>query len=115
MKLSKAQSQVMEHLKEQIDEARNLEYPEWLKANTSYFNAPKWADDEQKKAIEMRFQNAVAEGYQKDWWEKHRDGIALVECNTRTLRKLEGFGLIEIIRDSTGEVGGIDIVKVLNY
>ena len=51
----------------------------------------------------------------KKYWEEHRNGIVLTHCNTKTLQKLESYGLIEIIYDSTGEDFGIDTIKVLNY
>jgi len=53
--------------------------------------------------------------YLKKYWEEHRNGIVLTHCNSRTLAKLEEYGLIKIIEDSNGEQFGIDTVQVLNY
>ena len=104
MKLSKAQMEVMADAKRQIDEARSMDYPEWLKHGNDYYEDH---EDAWKKAI--------AEGRFKKYWENKRNGIALTHCNSRTLEKLEEYGLIKIIEDSKGEQFGIDTVQVLNY
>jgi hypothetical protein len=103
-KLSKAQQEVMDHAKRKIDKARSMDYPTWLKASDSYYD---YHEKQWKKAVE--------EGYLKEYWEDARNGIVLTHCNSKTLWKLEEFGLIEIIEDSTGDRCGIDTVKVLNY
>ena len=100
-KLSKAQQEVMDKAKKDIDDARKMEYPEWL---ISHVNI-------RKNSLEK----CVAEGYLKDSWEERRNGFALTMCNSRTLKKLEEFGLIEIIEDTNGQHCGIDVIKVLNY
>lgn len=100
-KLSKAQQAVMDQAKKDIDDARKMEYPEWLESHSSI----------RKDCLEKY----VAEGYLKDSWEERKTGVVLTHCNSKTLVKLEEMGLIEIIRDSNGDTYGIDIVKVLNY
>lgn len=115
MKLSKAQQDVMDKAKKDIDEARALDYPEWLRRD-SYYQIPKWADKETAELIEKRWMDAVNREYLKEYWEAEKNGIVLTHCNTRTLKKLEALGLIEILYDSTGDGGyGIDHVKILNY
>lgn len=113
MKLSKAQTEVMNKAKKDIDLARSLDYPEWLRTTHSYYQIPNWADEELKEHIDNRWKKAVDEKYLYEYWENARNSIVLTSCNTRTLKKLESYGLIEIIYDSTGELGGIDTVKVL--
>ena len=115
MKLSKAQTEVMERAKKDIDKARAMDYPEWLRETDHYFQVPKWADGELKEYIDERWRKAVEEEYHKKYWEDERNGIVLTHCNSRTLAKLEQLGLIEIIEDSNGQTFGIDTVKVLNY
>lgn len=104
MKLSKAQETVMEDAKRQIDEAQSMDYPEWLKHGNGYY-----------EDHEDAWNKAVAKCYLKEYWEEHRNGIVLTHCNSRTLAKLEEYGLIKIIEDSKGEQFGIDTVQILNY
>lgn len=100
MKLTNAQQEVMDDAIRQIDTARALDYMEWL----------------HNQATAIRdLDDAVAREYLKEYWEKHREGLALTHCSSATLRNLEKRGLIEIIRDSAGERYGLDWVKVLNY
>lgn len=108
MKLSKTQEQVLAQAKKDIDEARNLSYPEWLKAGNSFYQC---GNEYHQKC----YREAVEREEMKHYWEDHRNGIVLTHCNTKTLQKLESCGLIEIVRDSTGEYFGIDTIKVLNY
>lgn len=108
MKLSKTQEQVLANAKKDIDEARSLSYPEWLKAENHFYQC----DNEYHQ---KRYREAVEKEEMKKYWEEHRNGIVLTHCNTKTLQKLESYGLIEIIYDSTGENFGIDTIKVLNY
>jgi len=103
-KLSKAQQAVMDMAKKNIDKARTMDYPEWLKDMNSYY-------DNHEDALK----EAVAKGRYKDYWMDGRNGIVLTHCNSRTLIKLEEMGLIEIIEDSNGQPYGIDKIKVLNY
>ena len=114
-KLSKAQAKLLEELKNEIDKARRLSYPEWLAETQHYFATPAWADERLKKVYEERLQKAVEEKYFYEYWEERRNAIVNIHCNSKTLKKLEELGLIEIIYDSTGSNYGIDEVKVLNY
>lgn len=101
-KLTKTQSEVLEYAKKQIDTARALTYREWFLETEKYYR-PDWIE----KAIQERqFANV---------YEDRKNGIVYTHCNSRTLKKLESLGYIEIIEDSTGESYGIDVVKVLNY
>ena len=123
MKLSKAQAKVMEKAKRDIDRARSMDYPEWLMDTHDYYRVPKWATDETSPYYNPRlvehyrkkFDEAVAKEEWKDYWERERNGVVLTRCNSKTLKKLEEYGLIKIIYDSNGESLGIDTVQILNY
>lgn len=108
MKLSKTQEQVLADAKKDIDKARSLSYPEWLKAENHFYQC---GNEYNQKC----YREAVEKEEMKKYWEEHRNGIVLTHCNTKTLQKLESYGLIEIIYDSTGDYYGIDTIKVLNY
>ena len=104
MKLSNAQKYLLNWAKAKIDKARSMDYPTWLRADQHVFQ---YNEEAWKKAVE--------EEYLKEYWERARDAVVLMSCNNRTLHKLQEFGLIEIIDDSTGKRYGIDTIKVLNY
>lgn len=108
MKLTAAQTKILETAKKEIDLARALDYPDWLKA-TNHFYAG--TTEYQKKC----FREAVEKGEYKNYWEAERAGIVLAHCNSRSLKKLAEAGLVEIIYDSTGEYFGIDTIKIINY
>jgi len=101
MKLSNAQQKVLDDAKKKIDIARRLDYPTWL--------------EEREHVPRHRLQEAIARDYLKSYWEAERRGEALMYCNSKTLRKLAEYGLIEIIEDSTGQTYGLDVIKILNY
>ena len=103
MKLSKAQKQVMNEAYGDIDKARSMSYPEWFKET----QAPGLRENAIPRLIENE--------YLKEYWEDARNGIVLTHCNSRTIRKLAELGLVEIVRDSSGESFGIDTIKILNY
>ena len=95
-KLSAAQEKVLRDAKANIDKARNQTFEEWL---------PMPMDRYSPEKLE----------WWKDQYERERSGIALAYCNTKTIKKLESLGLIEIVYDSTGETFGLDEIKVLGY
>lgn len=101
-KLTPAQEKVMEKAYRDIDLARDNNYEAWIRKTIKGFT-DEYIED--RIRLEDR----------KDWHEDRKNGIVLTSCNTRTLKKLEELGLIEIIKDSTGSTWGIDVVKVLNY
>lgn len=111
MKLSEAQTRVIEKAKRDIDMARECAtYEEYfMKYEAPHCNAA-YNTPEKFKARDIDSWN-----YYKKYWEEHKDGIVLTHCNSRTLVKLEQYGLIEIITDSNGQEYGIDKIKVLNY
>jgi len=115
MKLTKAQEKVITKAKADIDRARTLSYPEWIKTQNSYFVTREEDPEETKQIINAALQKAIDEKYLYDYWENGRKGVVCMHCNTRTLKKLEEYGIIEIIEDSTGQSFGIDVIKLLNY
>lgn len=122
MKLSKTQEKVLEKVKQDIDYAREHDFLHWVSKAQGFDLDIDWDKHPNKHLTNELILNQAHElvendtdGYWKSTYEKRKSGIALVRCNTRTLKKLEEFGLIEIIHDSTGEPVGVDVVKVLNY
>lgn len=113
MKLSKAQQAVMDHAKGRIDFARSATYYDWVKKHflPHRENA---TDEEVVKAIE-KDKKIFGYDYMAKRFEEEKNGITLAQCNSKTLYKLQEYGLIEIIEDSKGQTYGIDTIKVLNY
>lgn len=101
-KLSKAQQEVMNEAYKDIDRARALTYPEWFRETYHCFQ-------------ESKVDGLIEKEHLKKYWENERNGIVLTHCNSRTIRKLAELGLVEIVRDSSGESFGIDTIKILNY
>lgn len=132
MKLSKAQQEVMDRAKKEIDFARTHTAYEWAKNQKFGFVG---TPEEQDSYIERLCENFTAygakskeemmnkfieeiKGYADEYHEykkERENGIVLTRCNSKTLWKLQELGLIEIISDSNGSAYGIDIIKVLNY
>ena len=109
MKLSKAQQAVMDHAKGRIDFARSATYFDWMKkAYRLETDADCVRNIEESKRV-------FGYDYGARRYEEERNGITIVHCNSKTLYKLQEYGLIEIIEDSNGRSYGIDTIKVLNY
>lgn len=103
MKLSKAQEAVLNHAKEAIDFARTHTLEEWYMK--SY----------RVDRLDLDSMDEWSRNYTITTYEKRKNGIALSMCNSRTLKKLEDLGLIEILYDSNGTHYGVDEIRVLNY
>lgn len=102
VKLSKAQEKVMEKAYEKINRARECkDYEEYVMKKTSFSEAGKLEE--------------IKERRYEEYYKMELEGIVLIQCNSKTLRKLEELGLVKILYDSTGSHFGIDTVKVLNY
>lgn len=112
MKLSKAQQEVMNQAKEKIDFARSANYYDWIRR--SYFPYKEVTDDQVLETIEHD-KKIFGYDYIAKTFEEEKNGITIVQCNSRTLYKLQEYGLIEIVKDSKGQTYGIDTIKVLNY
>lgn len=116
MKLSKEQQRILDGAKLDIDKARacaNLgEY--WAIVDNGYYLKRGYTfeeylltfdDEERDKKIAWKTQS----------FENHKNGIVYAWGNSRSLKRLELLGLIEIIKDAGGVRHGIDTIKVLNY
>jgi hypothetical protein len=123
-KLTTAMINVLSKAINDIEKAKNLDYPEWLMSiNSVYDYRPErfvhWEDREAaQKAMDTakeKLEKAVAEEKLKNYWEEHRKNIALTYCNSGTLHALEDRGYIRIIKDSSGQKIGIDKVEVLKF
>ena len=112
-KLSKTQQKVLDSAKSRIDFARTHNLYDWMRKNISILD-----DSSTDEQIEMYIEREIEAGY-KNWYadayEETKNGYTWTSCNSRTLHKLCELGLIEIVRDSTGESYGVDSIKVLNY
>ena len=103
MKLSAAQQKVLDEAKKQVDTARSCStYEDYVYATCSNLS-----NDFKDRLI---FDGTLA-----TYWEDRVSGIVRVHCNSKTLRSLQANGLIEVLRDSTGEAVGIDTIKLVNY
>ena len=112
MRLSKAQQAVMDAAKSKIDFARSANYYDWIRR--AYFTYKEVTDDQVLEIIEHD-KKIFGYDYCAKNFEEEKNGITIVQCNSKTLYKLQEYGLIEIIKDSKGQTCGIDTIKVLNY
>ena len=104
MKLSEAQKEIIEKAHNEIDYARTHTLIEWATNCLGY--SGKDLKDYQIDRVE-----SYANNYRK-YYEQERKAIVLCRANSRTIKKLEEIGLVEIL-----EVGGSfpDTIKILNY
>ena len=103
MKLSAAQQKVLDEAKKQIDIARSCNtYKDFVYATCSNMSS------DCKDRL-------VSDGTFERYWEDRVNGIVRTHCNSKTLQSLQNQGLIEVLRYSTGEAAGIDIIKIVNY
>ena len=109
-KLSQAQQKVFDRAKEDIDEARSMNFYDWFKKH-SWSGYADYSDEEIDKHLEVNDKN----NFWKKLYNDNVNGIAHTHCNGKTLYKLESLGLIEIIRDGTNKTFDYDFVKVLGY
>lgn len=112
MKLSKVQKELMNKMREWIDRAREFEtYDEYFEKYEAPHKQSAYDTPEKYKS-----KSPDDWKWYEETWQKKRNGIVYIHCNSRTLYKLQEFGLIELIHDSKNDGGcGIDTVKVLNY
>ena len=117
MKLSKAQTEVMEKAKARIDFARSHDFYDW------YRNGSSWRENKSNEEIDAMLKEKDetefkigGTDYEFTRYEYNRNGIDyLCHASSKTIAKLEELGLIEIIEDSNGEYYGFDKIRLLNY
>ena len=109
-KLSAAQKKILDKAIEEIIEARSCSTFE------EYFNKFKAPHYNCGYNTPEKYISRDPEGWekQKQFWEGLKQGITLTSCNTKTIKKLESLGYIEIIEDANRVRWGIDTIKVLN-
>lgn len=124
MKLTKAQDEIMTRAKGKIDFARAHTPTEWAQKKKGY-NAEsiermirncglyRQTPEGMRASIEQEIQRYADEYI--EYYHEEQNGIVSITCNSKPLKKLEEYGLIEIIYDSTGTSFGLDTIKVLNY
>lgn len=122
MKLTKAQTEVMEKAKARIDFARTHDFYDWFRDRWSFSEEKaSWSKeqiDDYYKDMDKRFNNSNISFKDEDMNEyiDFTKGIdSSCHTNSKTLVKLEEMGLIEIIYDSNGDKIGIDKIRILNY
>lgn len=115
MKLSKAQQEILEQAKKDIDEARNSTFIQWYRNNVATANYITEMTDSELEEHLNKPENRDKMIHFVAMYMDRKCGVVLARANTRSLRKLQEHGLIKIIRDSTGTSYGIDKVLVLNY
>ena len=124
MKLSRAQSKVMEEAKRKIDFARTHSLREWAEQQTNI--TPEFVQRQIELGKNRRSEEETRQIYDNcvrdymnnygRYYEDCKRCIVLCSCvNSRSLQKLESLALIKIMYDSSGESVGIDTIKVLNY
>ena len=123
-KLSKAQQAIIDEAKKDIDYAREHDFIHWIAKGSGYALEEDWdnhpnphlTNESVRKMAESTVEwDKARGGWYAKRYEEEKSGIVLTYCNSRTLKKLEEYGLIEIVYDSTGQLHGIDHVKLLNY
>lgn len=117
MKLSKAQITVIENAKARIDFARTHDFYDWYRNGSSWFaNKSNEEIDAWLRKMDETDHKIGGTEYYYQKYEWNRNGIDyLCHASSKTIIKLEELGLIEIIKDSNGEIYGFDHIRILNY
>lgn len=110
MKLSETQEKVLNKIKRSIDDAKQFESYEQLFNSKEHYGCYR---NLTYKEVIKKYGNDELYRYEKYWEEQKYENITLIYCNSKTLKKLEKLGYIEIIRDSTGETFGYDKVRLI--
>lgn len=110
MKLTKAQEATLKEAKAFIDKARSCETYEEYAYQTNHYWRGRYTLDEARPLIKKN--DDENDNFYSKLFEEYKKGYCLLNADTRTLKKLEELGLIEIVR-----VGGtyIDKARVIGY
>ena len=132
MKLTKAQQEVMNHAKQNIDYARTHDFIHWIARHFTQLDLEKdWdafpnpylsneiALQRAREAVENDKHPVMSNdieifpaNHRRSAYEDEKNGITLCIASSNTLRALERMGLIEIITDAGR---GVDHIRILNY
>lgn len=127
MKLTKAQQEVIENARQDVDYARENDFPHWfakfvcgreLEKDWDSFPNPyitnKTVLDEVNERImeDEAGSEYFAPGYWKARYERAKQGEAICMASSHTIRALERMGLIKIVNDAGR---GVDTFNLLNY
>ena len=109
MKLSKAQQDVFDDVRRQINEARATEsFEEYFNKYHAPRNNNSYNTIEKCNANDPHYLD-----YYKTHYEELKAGISLTHCSGPTIQKLQKLGLIEIIEDSTNTNFSCDKVRAI--
>lgn len=120
MKLSKAQQSVIEKAKKEIDLARENNFYDWQRKRYGFviWNC-KPVREMTDEEIDKMLLEQKQQGYniKEERYQKLLNGVTdTCHASGSTLKKLEALGMIEIIKDSTGEhYYGFDEIKIIGY
>ena len=132
IKLTKAQQEVLDLAKREIDYARTHDFLHWIAKDHGYALETDWdaypnpylsnenALREAQEMVEADSRPTYTEegyeirpaGWSRQQYEKRKTGIVFTITSSHTLRALETRGLIRIIKDAKR---GVDEIQVLNY
>ena len=115
MKLTAAQQKIMDQAKADITFARTHTLIEWATEVSGWTDNRRLANLKAYRADAETLMNEEIARYAETYsayYEREKEGIVLTQCNSRTLKKLECIGMIEIIKDGRSH---IDTIKVLNF
>lgn len=127
MKLTKAQQEIIDIAREDVDYAREHDFLHWVsKCLCGYDLERDWDavpnpflsnEFVMKKALDTIAEDETGNEYfeplhWKKSYEREKEGEAIVHANSKTLEALERMGMIEIIHDGRR---GWDRIKLLNY
>lgn len=132
MKLTKAQAQVIDRAKSDIDYARTHDFIHWIAKHVTaldldtdwdahpnaYLSNAQALQDALDVAEKDNFPTVIdgfeifPAGYWKMKYEGEKNGVTITIASSNTLRALQRLGLIEIIKDAGR---GVDTIRLLNY
>ena len=127
MKLTKAQQEIIDKAREDVDYAREHDFLHWVSKNlcgydldTDWDAVPNpFLSNEyvMKQALDTIAEDETGSGHfeafhWKKRYERNKEGEVIAHANSKTLEALERMGMIEIIHDGRR---GWDTIKLLNY
>lgn len=110
MKMTKAQQKVYDEICKEITESQECDtFAEYFEKHISPTMFDSLKTLEKYKAF-----NPMGYKVLNRRWQEAKNGIALTHTNSKTLYKLEEYGLIEILHDSKNDRGyAVDRVRLI--